>query len=98
MDCTSKAMNCIGLVENFEVALDALLDLLLARGDLGRREVAVAAVDRLELAAVARDRGLREQLQVAAQLDEASANAADAAADVTPANPLPRPDLVKRAI
>ena len=35
-----------------EVALDALLDLALARSDLAGREVAVAAVDRLELAAV----------------------------------------------
>ncbi len=61
-----------------QVALDALLDLLLTLVDLARREVAIAAVDRLELAAVDRHDRLREQLQIAAQLHEAAAGVANA--------------------
>jgi hypothetical protein len=46
---------------------------------LGAREVLVPVVDRLELAAVNRDAGLREQAHRAAQRDEAGANLADGA-------------------
>ena len=48
----SAGLGAVGGVERVEVALDALFDLLLALVDLAGREVAVAAVDRLELAAV----------------------------------------------
>ena len=74
----------VGVVEDIQVTLDALLDLLLARLDLGRREVAVAAVDRLELAAVNGHAGLREQLEPAAQLDEPTTHPADTDAVVAP--------------
>ena len=63
-----RRLRAVGRLQRVQVALDALLDLLLTPLDLVRREVAVAAVDRLELAAVDRDDRLREQLQLAAQL------------------------------
>jgi hypothetical protein len=47
-------------------------------GSLVERESAVAAVDRLELAAVDGDDGVGEQLEVAAQADEAAADISDA--------------------
>ena len=50
--------------------------------DLAGGEVAVAAVDGLELAAVDGDDGVREQLEVAAQANEAAADIADADAVV----------------
>src|SRR5450755_1980524 len=70
-------LGAIGCIERVEVALDALFDLLLALLHLARREVAIASVDRLELAAVDGDNGLGEQLELAAQLDEAAAYIAD---------------------
>lgn len=50
--------------------------------DLGRREVAAAAVDCLELAAVDRDDRLAKRRQVAATLYESAAGVADAGAVV----------------
>ena len=62
--------------------LDALLQLALEPLNLARCEVALAVVDRLELAAV--DGHHRtEQLQFAAQHDEAAADASDALAVVS---------------
>ena len=58
--------------------LHALFDLLLAFVDLARREVAVPTVDCLELAAVDGHDGLREQLQVTSQHDEATTDVSDA--------------------
>ena len=60
------------------------MDLLLALVDLARRVVAVAAVDSLELAAVDGHQCLREELEVAAEHDEALADVADANAVVAP--------------
>src|SRR4029077_5420580 len=77
-------LSSVGRVERVEVALDALFDLLLALLHLAGREVAIARVDRLELAAVDGDHGLGEQLELAAQLDEAAAHVADADAVVMP--------------
>src|SRR5664279_1605846 len=77
-------LGAIGCIERVEVALDALFDLLLALLHLARREVAIASVDRLELAAVDGDYGLGEQLEFAAQLDEAAAHVADADPVVVP--------------
>ena len=56
----------------------------LALVDLGQREVAVTAVDRLELAAVDSHSALREELQLPAQHHEATADVADARAVVMP--------------
>src|SRR5664279_1275810 len=77
-------LGAIGCIERVEVALDALFDLLLALLHFAWREVAIAGVDRLELAAVDGDYGLREQLELAAQLDEAAAHVADADPVVVP--------------
>ncbi|MCY1233799.1 hypothetical protein D9M72_463560 [compost metagenome] len=68
--------------QRVEVALDALLDLLLARINLGWRDVAVPAVHCLELAAVDGHDGLGEQLELTAHADEALADIADADAVV----------------
>src|SRR5918993_444306 len=73
-----RRLGSVGCIERVEIALDALFDLLLALLNLAGREVAIAGVDRLELAAVHGDHGLREQLELAAQLDEAAAHVADA--------------------
>jgi hypothetical protein len=73
-----------GRVQGRHVALDALLDLLLAPVYLGGREVAVAAVDRLELTSVYSHHAPREQLEVSAQDHEAAADVADARAVVAP--------------
>src|SRR6187399_1820734 len=79
-----RRLSSVGRVERVEVALDALFDLLLALLNLARREVAIAGVDRLELAAVDGDHRLGEQLELPAQLDEAAAHAADAGPVVVP--------------
>ena len=51
----------VGSVELLQIARDALLDLRHASVHLGAREVLIAVVHRLELAAVDRDAGFREQ-------------------------------------
>jgi len=56
---------------------DALLDLRHAPIHLGAREVLVAVVHRLELAAVDRHAGLREQAHRAAQRNEPGADLTD---------------------
>lgn len=68
----------VGGVQGFEVALDAVFDLLLALLHFARREVAVPRVDRLELADINGDNSLSEQLQLPAQFNEAPAHVADA--------------------
>src|ERR1700680_3635784 len=60
----------VGGVELAHVARHALFDLLLAALDLALREVVVATVHGLELAAVDGNAGLRQQAHLAAQLDE----------------------------
>ena len=60
-----------------QIARDALLDLRHASVHLGAREVPIAVVHRLELAAVDRDAGFRKQAHRAAQRDEACAHFAD---------------------
>jgi hypothetical protein len=60
-------------VQRGEIARDTGVDLLHPLGDLGDREVLVAIVDRLELAAVDGDDGLGEQVQATAQRDELAA-------------------------
>src|SRR6188472_4613500 len=69
----------VGGVELLQIARNALLDLRHAPVHLGAREVLVAIVHRLELAAVDRHAGLREQAYRAAQRYEPSANLADGA-------------------
>jgi hypothetical protein len=64
------------------VALDAFFDLLLAFVDLAGGEVTVAAVYRLELAAVDGNDSPGKELQVPPQLHEAAADVADALAVV----------------
>lgn len=73
-------LRAVGRLQGIEVALDAVLDLLLTLVDLAGGEVAVPAVDRLELAAVDGNDGLREEPEFTAQDDEAPADAADARA------------------
>ncbi len=68
----------VGGVELLQIACDAFLDLRHASLHLGAREVLVAVVHRLELAAVDRHAGLREQAHRAAQRDKARAHFADA--------------------
>jgi hypothetical protein len=75
-------LGAVGGLQRRQVALDALLDLLLTLVDLARGEVAIAAVDGLELAAVDGHDGLRKELQVPAQLHEAAADVSDALAVV----------------
>ncbi len=65
-------------LQRVHVALDALFDLPLARIDLGWRDVAIPAVDGLELAAIDGHDGLREQLELPAHAHEALAHVADA--------------------
>ena len=72
----------VGGVELLQIARDALLDLRHAPLHLGAREVLVAVVHRLELAAVDRDAGLREQAHRAAQRNKPGADLADGAAIV----------------
>jgi len=75
---TPPPYGTIGSLQGVQVALHALFDLLLAFVDLARREVAVPTVDCLELAAVDGHDGLREQLQVTSQHDEATTDVSDA--------------------
>jgi len=63
------ALGAVGDLKRLQVPIDALFDLLLAPLDLRGGEIAVAAVDRLELATVDGDDRLGEQGQVAAQPD-----------------------------
>src|SRR5712692_7994172 len=70
-------LGSIGGVHGRQIAVDTLFDLLHARAHLATGEVAVAVVDRLELAAVDGDDRLREQVEPAAQLDEPAAHVAD---------------------
>ena len=72
----------VGAVELLQIARDALLDLRHAPLHLGAREVLVAVVHRLELAAVDRHAGLREQAHRAAEPDKPGADLADGAAIV----------------
>ena len=72
----------VGGIELAHVACHALFDLLLAALDLALREVVVATVDGLELAAVDGNAGLRQQAHLAAQLDELRANLLDRCAAV----------------
>ena len=72
----------VGGVELLQVARDALLDLGTPPRHLGTREVPVAVVHRLELAAVDRNAGGGQEAHRAAQPDEACANLADGAAIV----------------
>lgn len=65
-------------LQRVQVALDAPLDLALGRIDLGGRDIAVAAVDRLEPAAIDGHDGFREEFEAAAQTDEATADLANA--------------------
>src|SRR5246500_2722894 len=67
----------VGGVELAHVARHALFNLLLAALDLALREVVVATVHGLELAAVDGNAGLRQQAHLAAQLDELRANLLD---------------------
>src|SRR6185436_16904002 len=67
----------IRAIELIQVALNALLELFHSRLEFALREVLVAIVDRLELAAVDRHDRLGEQLQPAAQLNELSAHLAN---------------------
>jgi hypothetical protein len=67
-------------VKLLQIARDALLDLRHAPLHLGASEVFVAVVHRLELAAVDRHAGLREQAHHAAQCNEPGAHLADGAA------------------
>src|SRR5206468_7943510 len=77
--CGSPA---VGGIELTHVARHALFDLLLAALDLALREVVVATVHRLELAAVDSNAGLRQQAHLAAQLDEPRTNFPDGGAVV----------------
>ena len=65
-----------------QIASDALLDLRHAPLHLGPREVLVAVVHRLELAAVNRDAGLRQQAYRAAQCDKLRTHFVDSTAIV----------------
>ena len=65
-----------------QIACNALLDLRHPPLHLGAREVLVAVVHRLKLAAVNRDAGLRQQAHRAAQRDKACTNFADGSAIV----------------
>ena len=67
----------VGSVELLQIARHALLDLRHPPLHLGPREVPVAVVHRLELAAVDRDAGLRQQAHRAAQRNKAHAHLAD---------------------
>ena len=77
---------------------DCLLDLRHAPLHLGAREVLVAVVYCLELAAVNRDAGLREQAHRAAQCDKMSTNFADGSAIVlAEVGNRPLPDSFRQA-
>jgi hypothetical protein len=69
----------VGAVELLQIARDALLDLRQAPRHLGPREVLAPVVDRLELAAIDRNAGLRQKAHRAAQHDETGAHLANGA-------------------
>jgi hypothetical protein len=71
------AVMAVGAIQRCEIARDAGFHLLDALGDLGHREILVAGVDRLELAAVDRHNRTREQIELAAQHHELCAGRAD---------------------
>jgi hypothetical protein len=64
-------------IELLQVLSDALFDQLHPQLHLTARKVAVAMVDRFELAAVDRNNGLREHTESATQHDKLAAHAAD---------------------
>jgi hypothetical protein len=68
----------IGGIEGIQIALDAFVNLLHPLFELVRREVLIAVVDRLELAAIDRHDGLAEQVELAAQGHKPPAHIADA--------------------
>ena len=72
----------VGTVELLQIARHALLDLRHPPLHLGPREVPVAVVHRLELAAVDRDRAVRKQPHRAAQRNKARTHLADGTAIV----------------
>src|SRR5438445_8114202 len=72
----------IRTVELLQIARDAFLDLRNAPLHLGPREVLIAVVHRLELAAIDRDAGLCNQAQAAAERDKPGADLADGPAVV----------------
>src|SRR5918993_5447947 len=72
------------LVESLQIACDARLDLRHLLGQLGSGEVALVAVDGLELGPVERDLAASEQPKAAAQEDERAAGVADRLSVVTP--------------
>ena len=72
----------VGAVELVQIAGDALLDLRHAPRHLRAREVLVAVVHRLELAAIDRDAGVREQAHGATERNEPGADLPDGAAVV----------------
>ena len=72
----------VGSVELLQITRHALLDLRHPPLHLGPREVPVAVVHRLELAAVDRDAGLRQQPHRAAQRNKARTHLADGTAIV----------------
>src|SRR5712671_2336777 len=78
---SSSSFSCgslaVGGVELAHVARHTLFDLLLATLDLALREVVVATVHGLELAAVDGNAGLRQQAHLPAQLDKSCANLPD---------------------
>src|SRR5882762_2088399 len=74
---SARCFFAIHPIKLLEVLGDALLDQPHPRLHLAAGEVAVAMVDRLELTAVDRDRGLREQPPAAAQYDELAADVRD---------------------
>jgi hypothetical protein len=77
-------LGLIGLVESLQIACDARLDLRHLLGQLGSGEVALVAVDGLELGPVERDLAASEQPKAAAQEDELAAGVADRLSVVTP--------------
>src|SRR5262245_31029583 len=70
----------IGAVELLQITRNALLNLSHAPVHLGTREVLVTVVHRLELAAVDRNPGLRQQTYGSAERNEPGAHLADGAA------------------
>src|SRR5205085_10376925 len=74
----------VGGVHLAQVAGDALLELRPAPLHLRPREVPIAIVDRLELAAVDRNARIHKQTHLPAQFDKARAHLADGTAVVLP--------------
>jgi hypothetical protein len=73
-----------------QIARDALLELRSAPLNLRAPEVPIAVAHRLELAAIDGNARFREQIHLAAKLDEARAHLADGTAIVFPENPATR--------